>query len=85
MKSLGQVTIVGDTTGGGCGLPFTSELPNGWRVRFSSCPIMDAQGRLTEFGVAPDVRVDMDDTDRTHDAILDEAVRLLAAATNAPR
>ena len=78
MKSLGNVTIVGDTTGGGCGLPFTSELPNGWRVRFSSCPVMDAQGRLTEFGVAPDVRIDMDEQDRTRDAILDTAIAILA-------
>ena len=77
MKSLGNVTIVGDTTGGGCGLPFTSELPNGWRVRFSSCPIMDNKGQLTEFGVAPDVRVDMNENDRTSDAILDEAVNIL--------
>ena len=81
MKSLDQVTVVGDTTGGGCGLPFTSELPNGWRVRFSSCPIMDAQGRLTEFGVAPDVRIDMDLDDRAHDAILDRAIDILTAAT----
>ncbi len=77
MKGLDQVTIVGDTTGGGCGLPFTSELPNGWRVRFSSCPIMDPEGRLTEFGVAPDVRIDMDLDDRTHDAILDKAIAIL--------
>ena len=82
MKSLGNVTIVGDTTGGGCGLPFTSELPNGWRVRFSSCPIMDTRGQLTEFGVAPDVRIDMDKTDLTHDAILDTAIVILARATN---
>ena len=82
MKSLDNVTIVGDTTGGGCGLPFTSELPNGWRVRFSSCPIMDSQGGLTEFGVAPDVRVDMDKNDFTHDAILDTAIGILARATN---
>ena len=81
MKSLGNVTIVGDTTGGGCGLPFTSELPNGWRVRFSSCPVMDAQGRLTEFGVAPDVRVDMDQQDRSRDAILDAAIAILTTAT----
>ena len=81
MKSLDQVTIVGDTTGGGCGLPFTSELPNGWRVRFSSCPILDTQGKLTEFGVAPDVRVDMDLDDRSHDAILDRAIDILTTAT----
>ena len=83
MKSLDQVAIVGDTTGGGCGLPFTSELPNGWRVRFSSCPIMDAQGQLTEFGVAPDQRIDMNEDDRSHDAILDAAVKVLSTLTAA--
>lgn len=80
MKSLPNVTIVGDTTGGGCGLPFTSELPNGWRVRFSAAPICDAQGNLTEFGVAPDVKVDQtaDDTARRHDTLLDSALQILA-------
>ena len=81
MKALPQVTVVGDTTGGGCGLPFTSELPNGWRVRFSSCPLMDAQGRLTEFGVAPDVRVDVNDRYYNHDEILDAATTILTTAT----
>ncbi len=81
MKALDQVTVVGDTTGGGCGLPFTSEMPNGWRVRFSSCPILDPQGRLTEFGVAPDVRVDMNEHNRSHDAILDTAIDILTAST----
>jgi len=77
MGALDNVTVVGDTTGGGCGLPFTSELPNGWTVRFSSCPIMDAAGQLTEFGVAPDVRVDMDDNATTTDAILEAAFAIL--------
>lgn len=79
MKSLPQVTIVGDVTGGGSGLPFTSELPNGWNVRFSSCPIRDAQGNITEFGVEPDVRVDQtaDDTARGHDTLLDAAIQVL--------
>ena len=63
MKQLPQVTIVGDTTGGGSGLPFTSELPNGWNIRFSSCPISDAQGQLTEHGVAPHIKVDLDAAD----------------------
>lgn len=79
MKSLPQVTIVGDTTGGGCGLPFTSELPNGWRVRFSSCPITGPDGQLTEFGAEPDVKVDITDQDRArgHDTILDRAIQIL--------
>ena len=53
MKLLPQVKIVGATTGGGCGMPFSSELPNGWGVRFSASIVYDAQMQITEFGVAP--------------------------------
>ena len=76
MKSLPQVTVIGDTTGGGCGLPFTSELPNGWNVRFSACPVTDPNGELTEFGTAPHIHVDQtaDDTARHHDTLLDRAI-----------
>lgn len=79
MKSLPGVTVVGDVTGGGCGLPFTSETPNGWNVRFSASPIYDKNMNLTEFGVEPDVRVDQtdDDTQRHHDTLLDTAITLL--------
>lgn len=82
MKSLPGVTVVGDVTGGGCGLPFTSEMPNGWHVRFSASPIYDKEGNLTEFGVEPDVRVDQsdDDTARHHDTLLDTAIAILTKA-----
>lgn len=53
MKCLPNVTVVGATTGGGSGMPFSSELSNGWGVRFSASPIRDPQGQLTEFGVEP--------------------------------
>lgn len=53
MLCLPNVAVVGDQTGGGAGLPFTSELPNGWTVRFSACPIYDRDGKNTEFGIAP--------------------------------
>lgn len=81
MRHLPQVTIVGDTTGGGSGLPFTSELPNGWRIRFSSCPITDVDGTITEFGVAPDVRVDLLDTDAAQgrDTMLETAFQVLSS------
>ena len=36
MKNLPNVTIIGDKTGGGAGMPFSNELPNGWSVRFSA-------------------------------------------------
>lgn len=79
MKSLPNVTVVGDVTGGGCGLPFTSEIPIGWNVRFSAAPITGPDGELTEWGVEPDVKVDMseDDAARGHDTILDTAISLV--------
>lgn len=81
MKLLPQVYIVGAQTGGGCGMPFSSELPNGWGVRFSSSVVTDAQGHLTEFGVdpTPGCEVDLDEAAALdgHDTMIDFAVNLL--------
>lgn len=83
MKSLPNVTVVGSTTGGGSGMPFNSELPNGWTVRFSACSILDPEGKITEFGVTPSegCEIDMDAADiaRGHDTILDFALSLIAS------
>ena len=63
MKCFPNVTIVGDQTGGGAGLPFTSNLPNGWTVRFSACPSYDRDRQQTEFGIAPDYHIDLSEDD----------------------
>ena len=63
MKALENVTLMGDTTGGGAGLPLASELPNGWVVRFSSSPTFDVDMNPVEQGVAPDIRLDMKEED----------------------
>ncbi len=70
------VTIMGDRTGGGSGLPFTSELPNGWSVRFSASPMLDVNLRHTEFGIDPDIRVDMteEDMEKGKDTIIEAAI-----------
>jgi hypothetical protein len=75
MRYAPNVTIVGDRTGGGSGLPFSSELPNGWSIRFSASPILDAKKNHTEFGIDPDVDVDMTDEDRIKgvDTIIEKA------------
>lgn len=80
MRCFPGVTVVGDRTGGGAGLPFSAELPNGWGVRFSACPMYDRQGRSTEDGIAPDVLVGITDEDflRGRDTIIEYARRLLA-------
>ena len=58
-----NATIIGDKTGGGSGFPFSSELPNGWGVRFSSSPMLNALKEQIEFGIDPDIKVDMTDSD----------------------
>lgn len=88
MRLLPQVTTMGDQTGGGSGLPFSSELPNGWSVRFSACPILDVDKQHTEFGISPEVSVSLtnEDIQRGKDTIIEAALaRLLAAgdSTNA--
>lgn len=79
MRILPSVTIVGDHTGGGSGLPFSSELPNGWSVRFSACPSFDVDMQQTEFGIAPDVEVYITDKDYAQgiDTIIEEARKIL--------
>ena len=79
MKALPQVKMVGDHTGGGAGMPFSSSLPCGWSVRFSAVPTYDAQRQSTEFGIDPDYHVDMtsDDFQKGRDTILEFARQLL--------
>ena len=81
MKELPNVRIVGAKTGGGGGLPFTSELPIGWSVRFSACPILDAKGNNIENGIDPtpgcEVHAAEEDLAEGKDAILDFAIDLL--------
>lgn len=76
LKGLPQVTIVGDRTGGGAGMPFTAELPNGWSIRFSACPMYDRNMQITEMGIDPDVKLDIssDDYQRGVDTILEYAI-----------
>ena len=63
MQACGAV-LVGDQTGGGAGLPFKSELPNGWTLRLSVSPIYNTALESIEAGIVPDVRADIQGTDR---------------------
>ena len=75
MKQLPLVTVIGDKTGGGSGLPFTSEIPNGWSIRFSASPMFDPEMNQLEFGIDPDIKVDISTEDyaRGIDTIIEEA------------
>ena len=75
MRCFPQVTLMGDRTGGGGGMPFSSELPNGWGVRFSASPTLDAAGQHIEDGIDPDIHVDMTEEDEARglDTIIEAA------------
>ncbi len=82
MQYLPQVKIVGARTGGGSGMPFSSELPCGWGVRFSACSVLDAMGNTTEFGIDPTegCEVDLDPVEALagRDTMLEFAIDVLA-------
>lgn len=85
MKGIAQsgqcnIKLVGDTTGGGAGMPFSSELPNGWSVRFSACPMYDTTGKSVEHGIAPDIKSEISATDFYNgiDTILETAKTTLS-------
>ncbi len=75
LKGLPRVTVIGDCTGGGSGMPFSSELPNGWSIRFSACPMFDREMQHTEMGIDPDIKVNItsEDYQRNTDTILEAA------------
>ncbi|MDL2215090.1 S41 family peptidase [Dysgonomonas sp. OttesenSCG-928-M03] len=86
MSYAPNVTIIGDKTGGGSGLPMSSEIPNGWSVRFSSSPIMNAAKEHIEFGIDPYIKVDMkpEDTRRGIDTIIETARTFLNESNTVP-
>lgn len=83
MKLLPRVTMIGSTTGGGSGMPFNSELPCGWGVRFSACSVLDAEGNTTENGIEPTagcvINLDPAAAINGHDTILDFAIEYLTS------
>jgi hypothetical protein len=83
MQVRPNVTIVGDTTGGGVGNPIFRELPNGWTYRLSTEIEADAQGRIIEgVGVFPDVPVLTTPADSANgiDRMLQTAIDILRSS-----
>lgn len=78
MKCFPQTTIIGDHTGGGAGMPFSSELPCGWAIRFSACPMFDRNRQSTEFGIDPDISVSLSEGDSRQgiDTLIETARKL---------
>jgi len=78
-RQLDNVTVVGDTTGGGLGVPTGGELPNGWDYRFSGTITLTPERENFENGVPPDEYVIMDKTEENAgvDSMLERALEIL--------
>jgi C-terminal processing protease CtpA/Prc len=70
-----NIKLVGDSTGGGGGIPAGGQLPNGWTYHFSISQVLDLNGNnFAEGGVAPDIATNFDWSDLTRDEIIDRAM-----------
>lgn len=79
MKNFPNVIVLGDSTGGGGGLPISRELPNGWRYRFSSTVTTTVGGENIEEGVAPDEQLNLREEDlrRGRDTMIERAFDII--------
>lgn len=79
MKAFPNVTIVGDTTGGGLGAPTGGELPNGWSFRFSCSRTICPNGINYENGIPPDKLkyVRSSDSSKGLDSIIETAIAII--------
>ena len=74
-KAIPNMVLVGDTTGGGLGVPNGGQLPNGWTYRFSITQTLDLElENAYEDGVPPDIYALLDWEDRTKDEVIERAL-----------
>jgi C-terminal processing protease CtpA/Prc len=75
-KAIPNMTLMGDTTGGGGGLPNGGQLPNGWSYRFSISQLLDLQqNNYAEDGVPPEIYAEFNWNDLTRDEIIERAIQ----------
>ncbi len=59
-QAYDNMVLMGDTTGGGLGLPSMGVLPNGWRYRLPVTRTVALDGNNYENGVPPDILLPFD-------------------------
>ncbi|RKY54621.1 MAG: peptidase S41 [Candidatus Neomarinimicrobiota bacterium] len=76
---LDNIFLVGDTTGGGLGMPNGGQLPNGWTYRFSITRTLTPDGLNYENGIPPDYYAVLDSADmrQGYDTVIETALDVL--------
>lgn len=75
-KAIPNMILMGDTTGGGLGLPNGGQLPNGWTYRFSITQSLDLnKNPAYENGVPPDIYATVNWSNRKKDEVIELAVK----------
>ncbi len=77
--SLDNIFLVGDTTGGGLGMPNGGQLPNGWTYRFSITRTLTNDGINYENGIPPDIYAILKPSDMAlgYDTVIEAALDTL--------
>jgi len=76
---LDNLFLVGDTTGGGLGMPNGGQLPNGWTYRFSITRTLTLDSLNYENGIPPDYYAVLDSSDmqQGYDTVIEKALDVL--------
>lgn len=76
IKAIPNAILMGDDTGGGCGVPAGYDMPNGWYFNYSSTIGYTVDGLNFEGGVPVDIPVEMtsEDIAAGRDPILERAI-----------
>lgn len=79
MQVYPHVTLMGTHSGGGGGIPYHFELPNGWEFRISTTRTIDMKGQNIEPGIDPDVEVHLAkaDVENGVDTMIEAAFELI--------
>lgn len=79
MSKLPNVTLIGDNTGGGGGIPVDYLLANGWKLQYTATATLTPDKSYIENGIVPDISINITPVDETNgkDPILDKAIQIL--------
>lgn len=79
MSGLSNVTLVGDQTGGGGGIPYDVQLSNGWKLQYTATITLSPQKQPIETGILPDIPLQITSADEANgrDPIIEKAFEIL--------